>query len=203
MEQFSIKLMQPNDDVQLFKQVAQIHKEEIKKGFLAKLGSTLLIRIYRQAAKSPNAFVIIAEKDGVVYGFLAGSKNTGKFYKDFIRSSMIQVMPVMIPRMFSLKTVKHIAETLAYPSKKIQDDIPKSEIMNFCISSRFQRMGLGKILFDKMMEQFAAMGIRRIKIVTGENQVSAQKFYEKLNAKKVGELEIHQGMKSFVYTYEW
>ena len=98
-------------------------------------------------------------------------------------------------------TFKSIIETLFYPAQKFNYDLPKPEILNFCVSNEFQRKGVGKQLFYALIDKFRQIGIDQIKIVTGENQKKAQKFYESLSAKKVAEIEVHKGIKSLIYTY--
>ena len=46
------------------------------------------------------------------------------------------------------------------------------------------------------------MKIEEFKITTGESLTRAQRFYEKLGAKKDGEVEVHKGQKTYVYRYK-
>ena len=52
------------------------------------------------------------------------------------------------------------------------------------------------------MREFLNRGITECKIVTGESQDKARRFYESLNAQQVAETEIHSGAKSLIFVYQ-
>jgi ribosomal protein S18 acetylase RimI-like enzyme len=193
-----------NKDIplEIYKQVAGIHKAEISSGFLSTLPLNFLAGLYRALANSPYSFLFIAKNSqNTVVGFICGGINTEKVIKRFLIRNAIFSLPYLVTKFFSVRTIKKILETLLYPLKENDNDLPKPEILNFCVSSNKQRLGIGKKLFYALVEEFHKQGIHKFKIVTGENQITAQQFYKNINAIKVKETEIHQGIKSFVYIY--
>jgi ribosomal protein S18 acetylase RimI-like enzyme len=184
-----------------FRQIASIHKAEIKEGFLSTLGLSFLSLLYKSLSNSSYSFLIFAEEEGEIIGFICGGIDTNKVMKQFIMRYGIFVIPKLISNFFSLRKIKRILETLFYPVQKVNYNLPKPEILNFCVSNEFQRKGVGKKLFYALIDRFRQIGIDQIKIVTGENQKKAQKFYESLSANKVAEIEVHKGIKSSIYTY--
>jgi ribosomal protein S18 acetylase RimI-like enzyme len=182
-------------------QIADIHRREISEGFLSTVGSNFLMKLYRCVAGSPHTFLLAAMSDGSVLGFVAGCADTSQFYKYFFKRAGISVLPMLLPKLLSVDRLKRITETLLYPRRKHNQGLPASEILNFCTCREFQGQGIGRTLFSALMEEFRSRGIEEIKIVTGAHQVSAQKFYEKLGAGLVKDIEVHRGAKSLVYLY--
>ena len=186
----------------VFVEIAQLHKQAIKEGFLAGFSIAFLARLYRQAALSEHTVLYAATDDDVVKGFILGSYATDRFYSDFLIGSAWIILLQILPRLFSPRTLYRIFETLMYPkSKQANENYPKSEILNFCVSPNCQRSGVGKQLFFRMMSHFELHGVKDVKIITGESQVGAQCFYEKRGAKKVSTLQVHKGQSSFVYVF--
>lgn len=185
-----------------FDQLAEIHQSEIEQGFLSSLGVRFLRNLYGGLAKSPGAFVFAAVRDEEVMGFICGSTDTGKVYRGFLLSSGVVAAAQLVPKLLSWQRVRRLLETLFYPSRNQSLDLPKSEILNFCVSRSCQRMGIGKRLFADLVAEFQRRHVKSIRIVTGESQIKAQCFYESLQATKRAEIEVHDGTKSLVYTYD-
>ena len=184
-----------------FRQVARIHSEEIRSGFLPQLGMNFLVKLYKCISSSAHAFLFAAVHNDQIVGFICGSTNTKKLYSEFFLRYGPQVFPLILPKLMNFNNIKRGFETLLYPDKKESLDLPRSEILNFCVSHRFQRMGIGKKLFFELIEEFRRREMHSIKIVTGFNQQSAQRFYEALGAQLLTHIEVHQGVSSALYTY--
>jgi len=196
-----IKQIYKTAAISSFRQIASIHKAEIKEGFLSTLSVSFLSLLYLSLSNSPHSFLIFAEEEGEIIGFICGGIDTNKVMKQFIMRHGIFVIPKLISSFFSPKKITRILETLFYPAQKVNYDLPKPEILNFCVSSESQSKGVGKKLFYALIDKFRQIGVDQIKIVTGENQKEAQKFYESLSAEKVAEIEVHKGIRSSIYTY--
>ena len=182
-----------------YEEISNIHKAEISEGFLATFGSNFLTILYKTIATSDYSFLYAAK----IVGFICGCTNTNKLYLDFIRRAGFKAAFILIPKLINPRKFLRIVETLLYPSKKVNKDLPDSEILNFCVKSNTQGKGVGKMLFHALIKEFKQIGVEKIKIVTGKNQVSAQKFYTKLGAKKVADIEIHKETESLIYTYNY
>jgi len=185
-----------------FEQIASIHVAEISEGFLSTMPDSFLRTLYRTIASSPKAFLLVTRNQGNISGFLAASEDTGAVYKSMLLRGGPLLFVRALPKLFSFKRIAGILETLFYPARKTQTELPAAEIINFCVSSSYQRQGIGGLLFTAMEAEYRKRGIAKIKIITGEHQKSAQKFYEKLGAKKVETISVHKGTQSFAYTYQ-
>ena len=201
-----------NDDIRLVRlddktpavyinQLARIHREEIKEGFLSTLGVPFLRRLYHALVRSQYACVIAAVGDEQILGFICGSWNTGRIYREFLTRWGLLAAPVLLPKLLTFARLRKVLETLFYPSRAENQDFPREEILNFCVTAACQRKGVGKRLFFALMEEFRRRGVQAVKIVTGEGQKSARAFYESLGMSQAGEISIHGGSASFVYVY--
>jgi len=185
-------------------QAGHIHQQEISQGFLSSLGEKALLSIFSLAAEKRTGILLIARDaiQGNVCGFLLGTIDTGKFYKDFLFKKSFFVFINLLPKLLSLSKIRKIVETLVYPSKNELNDLPKAELLDIAISKEYQGRGLAQILFKEFSACLNEFGIDEFKITTGESLKQAQRFYEKLGAIKIGTIEVHKGQKTFVYCYK-
>lgn len=185
----------------MYRQLAVIHCEQIAGGFLTKLGPEFLNRLYRAVVASPEAVVIVARRDDVVAGFIAGSTSTRSVYRTFLRKQAWRSLPQLVPVLLRPTNFHRLWETWRYPTKPTRTNLPAAEILNFCIAAPFQRHGIGKRLFAELVQEFKQRRVPAFKIVTGGNQSSAHAFYESVGAHLVDRIEVHRGARSLVYWY--
>lgn len=182
---------------------ACIHRSEIDQGFISSLGYKMIELIFKHAVESKSGILFVAKekKSGSVCGFLLGTLNTRSFYKEFILKKSIIAIINIIPNIFSLKKIYMILEILLYPSRNEIKDMPDAELLDIAVSREYQGKGLAQILFRKFAEHLKEKNVKEMKITTGESLFRAHRFYEKLGAKRVGEINIHKGGKTIVYKY--
>jgi GNAT superfamily N-acetyltransferase len=197
-----IERLRPEHPLHLFDQVANIHREEIDSGFMSTLGHKFLVNMYKSLAVSSHIYLLAAIKDDKILGFICGSTDTGKAYKEVLFKRAVSFLPALLPKIISIEKIRGIIEVFFYPAKKQGKDLPRSEILNFCVSAVEQHRGIGSLLFSSLVDEFLRVNVDRIKIVTGEEQETAHRFYEKVGARNVGELSVHGGHRSFVYLFE-
>lgn len=183
-------------------QAARLHIREIDEGFLSSLGHNFLEMLYTALARSHTAFVITASSNGRLLGFICGSTDTRRTYLDFAVRAGPQAALRLAPKLLSAPRIKRALETLLYPTRRTKISLPRAEILNFCVSSDAQGRGIGRRLFSALTEEFWRRGVAEIRIVTGEEQRRAQKFYDRAGAHRVAELEIHPGTSSAVFIYK-
>ena len=80
--------------------------------------------------------------------------------------------------------------------------ISNSEIFNFCVDRRAQGKGVGQLLFLNAVDQLKRNKIKTLKIVTGQSQIGAQKFYYKSGAILSHKIMIHDDEQSMVFKYQ-
>jgi ribosomal protein S18 acetylase RimI-like enzyme len=187
---------------ELARDVARLHAAAIDRGFLTSLGEPFLATLYTGLAGLRSSFVITATLHGELLGFICGATDTRRAYLEFARSrSSPRAALTLLPRLFSLRTARRVAETLLYPTQATTVPLPSAEILNFCVTESQRGQGIGRRLFEALAAEFSRRHVDEIRIVTGAEQRSAQAFYDRIGARRVTELEIHEGTKSVVYTY--
>lgn len=189
------------DSPTVFAALAALHAEQISGGFLTSLGTPLLAQLYRAIASSPDAFIVVARIEGSIAGFLCASVDTRRVYRHVLRRAGLRLIPKLAGRLFQWRTVVRCWETLRYPSKSGPSDLPSAEILNFCVTQKVQRSGIGRKLFSAMEAEFARRGIGEIRIVTGATQHSAIEFYRKIGATPAGAIEVHAHSESKLFRY--
>ena len=197
-----IRRLHGDEDAQVFDQLAEVHRAEISEGFLSTLGPSFLRTLYQTLASSKSAFVLVSIEGNRVQGFIVGAMDTGAVYKEFFNRAGFKALRFLLPKLFSVARIKRICETLFYPKKKQSDSLPEPEILNFCVRSDLQSKGVGTQLFLSLCDEFRQRGVSQIRIVTGESQLSAQKFYEKKNARLAANIQVHKDSQSRVYVYD-
>ncbi len=181
-----------------------MHRSELTQGFLSSLGDGALRVLFEHAASSRFSVLLVVKhtESREVVGFLLGTTDTGAFYKDFLRRYSLKALVVVGPKLFSLRRLLGVVETLLYPSRKEVQDLPAAELLDVAVAKSRQGTGLGRALFREFCTIFRERGLSAFKITTGESLPQAQRFYERLGAKKVSTLEVHKGQKTFVYIYD-
>lgn len=196
-----IHLLAPNAAPTIFEALARLHAEEISGGFLTSLGTPLLKRLYRAIAGSPDAFVLIFQCGSGIGAFLCASTDTKRVYRHVLRRAWPHLLPVIIRKALSRHTIQRCWETLRYPSRQQVAEGPKAEILNFCVSGRIQRTGVGRQLFAAMEAEYRRRGVNAIRIVTGAGQHSAIRFYEKVGAIREASIQVHAKADSHLFLY--
>ena len=192
-------LLNPRDH-KILGDCADIHLQVIPDGFLPTFGRYFLLQLYDYLASSQKSFLIVSRVNDTTVGFICGSFGTGSLYRHFvIRKAALIGIPVL-RRLFIRGTLRKIWEVVRYPAGEEKDDLPGSEILNFCVTRSSQGQGVGRSLFQALCDEYKRCGIQDIRIVTGSDQLAAQKFYEKEGARLRQKLQVHEGHVSLMYT---
>ena len=196
-----IRLLGTGEAPEVFRELARLHSEEIEGGFLTSLGPRVLAKLYEGICSSPDAFIYTASVDGRIVGFLCGSTNTRRVYKHVLRRHGLSLVLAAAPSLFSWGNIRLSFETLRYPAKSVPEGLPAAEILNFCVTQRLHRAGIGRNLFAAMTTEFHRRGIPQIRIVTGATQYSAIQFYQKFGATPAGTIDVHSRTVSQLFRY--
>jgi ribosomal protein S18 acetylase RimI-like enzyme len=189
----------------LWARLAQLHQQEIDGGFLSSLGGATLAALYSALASSPEAVLLVAREraSGRILGFICGSIDARLVYRHVLIRRGAMLIPALLPRLFSYHTVWKISETVLYPVRNVNiRDLPRAEILNFCVDRSCQRSGVGRALFQALAAQFRKRGVAAMKILTGASQGKAQRFYSSIGAQLAGRMEVHGGQESVLFRYD-
>lgn len=179
--------------------IARLHIEGIKTGFISSLGIDFVTALYEAIAESDYGFGFVAEDDGKVLGFVAFTTNINKLYKSVILSEGFHFAFLLAGKMLSFKTLKKMFQTLFYPAKTKKMKLPSTEFLSMAIAKDARRKGLATTLMRKGFAECARRGIERVQMLVGADNEAANKLYQKCDFNLVGQTESH-GVKSNIYT---
>ncbi|HVA03643.1 MAG TPA: GNAT family N-acetyltransferase [Acidimicrobiales bacterium] len=177
---------------------ASLHGQLISEGFLASLGAQFLRRLYGRIARSDDSFLLVAEAEGTVVGFIAGSVALGRLYRSFLlRDSVVAALsaPVglvtALPRVF--ETLRHgLGHGLGGA------DTHAGELLAVAVDPRFRgrRVGLG--LVEGFLGELERRGAGAASVVVGADNASAIAMYERAGFTVARSFEMHRGTRSVV-----
>ncbi|MCE5310599.1 MAG: GNAT family N-acetyltransferase [Acidobacteriales bacterium] len=201
--EISVVMTKATESPKFWYQIAGLHQREIREGFLSTLGRKFLALLYASIVASDQAFLLAGVgAGGEVVGFICVTVDTSSVLKRCIWQSWFRLTVALLPQLFSWRVLVKVFETLRYASDGGDIALPRAEILNFCVGDSQQGKGIGRCLFAAATSELKRRGVARIKIVTGESQTRAQKFYDSAHARRVGGVQVHKGVKSVVFIYE-
>lgn len=180
--------------------VAMLHKKYIDRGFISSLGSSFLEHLYDAMITSENACCLVAEDAGELQGFISGTYELGRFYKDFMKTKLLPASIALLPELIRPAVFRKIMESFLYPAK--QERLPGAELMSIVVSEKYQGKGLSEQLFQGLMAEFKAKNIKRFKVVVGAELTAANKFYVKMGGFLYADIRVHGDEASRVYIWE-
>jgi len=176
------------------KRVAQLHIEGITTGFLSQLGVSFLQKLYVSINNAPDSRVFVAvDEHGKPVGFLAGSIDMNKMYRHIIIRQFVLFIIILLPHIFSVKTLRKIIETILYPLKKkkhsvsgndktvVTDDQScqiKTELLSIAVDKSARGKGVGKKLVFAFELYLKEKNIQQYKVVTFSLDKNSNSFYE-------------------------
>jgi ribosomal protein S18 acetylase RimI-like enzyme len=183
--------------------VAQLHKENISKGFLKELGVVPLFFLYRAIKKCKLSQLIVAKDDnGAVVGFVSIALDLPSLYRFFLIRYGVIVGIFALPKLIKLSRIKKVLNIFRYGKEKPQKKINNvsAELLSIVVDSDWRGTGVADRLFNQLVKIVKVQTKEKaFKIIVGESLTPAQKFYEKMGAVKEGEVSIHDNQKSFMY----
>jgi len=129
---------------------------------LMRLGTGLVSLIYRNAIVSPRGFCLVAEVEGRIEGFIFGTFDSRKWYRDFVLRQGFRAFWCLLPRLFVPRHLKTIWRGLTYFPEASPED-PPGELLSAVVNHELKRSGVGTVLFRSAMSLYLSHGIRRVK----------------------------------------
>ncbi len=123
--------------------VARLHAETITQGFLTRLGPRFLRQIYLGVAADPTSRVWVAVREGEVLGFLAYAVDVGAMYRRILRARTLRLAFASLPYTLNPWIVREVLDTLRYPHKQSDAQLPPAEILSVGVSPAARGGALG------------------------------------------------------------
>ncbi|MEN6308644.1 MAG: GNAT family N-acetyltransferase [Anaerohalosphaeraceae bacterium] len=178
--------------------VARLHQEGIPTGFLSSLGSSFLAELYASISQSSEGFGFVACEKGDVVGFIAFTTNLKQLYKTVLRGHGIKLIAILLPRLFSIKTIKKIVQNIFYPGKTEKLNLPQAELLSIVVSNSCRGKGLAGQLINYGFEECRRRGIPQVKVLVAEANQTANRLYQKNGFKLITQVDSH-GCTSNIY----
>lgn len=173
--------------------VAQLHMHAIRSGFLSTLGAGFLTLLYRALAESADDALFVAEIEGNVVGFIAGTRDTAAFYKRFLIRHGVMAGIRLLGSLTRPSEMRRIIETLRYGS-----DEPRAaaELLSMAVAPAARRKGLGGKLVDRLLGWAEDRDIEAMTVVVATQNDNATSLYATSGFGDDRDVEVHRGEAS-------
>ena len=190
-------LNKKTDKNQLYLDVAKLHIETIKSGFLPSLGIKFLALMYRCIDESNSSILITKYKDYQLVGFVSGSLGTLSLYKIMLNHPLKLIIS-LLPIIIDFKKINKILDILKLSTGSDRAKYPKAELLTICVHSNYHRQGIGLELYKNLYKYFQIASINEFIIIVGKT-LKANIFYKNLGASLAGEIKVHSNLNSNLY----
>lgn len=182
-------------------QVARLHIECLDRGFLATLGERFLALMYEAMDRSRGTVLLTEEEGERVTGFITGGNGMGEIYREMARRPL-RLAAALAPALVRPAKMRRILEIVRYSSSRpLADGVPEAELLSLAVSPKSRGTGIAERLYRRLVAEFLARGVDTFRITVGEALLPAHRFYSRMGAEVVGELEVHGGERSKVYVH--
>ena len=162
--------------------IVEIHLDAFKDFFLTRLGSDFLKFYYTCFVKSSETVTMVAEEEGIVYGFSASTKVCKGFNSRLIKSNLFAFGMLSLKMLFSYpKSLIRLAKNLTKKGEGVEDNEDYAELYSIGVSKSAQGRGVGKKLLAASEEILKKEGVDRVSLTTDYyNNESAVGFYHSM-----------------------
>lgn len=175
-----------------------MHISGIAAGFISSLGTDFVRVLYETIAESRFGFGLVAEIKGRIVGFVVFTPNINKLYKSVILKHGLYFMVLLAGKIFSINRLKKVVETMFYPGRVNNMDVPGAELLSIVVAPEERGKGLSCMLTRKGFEQCRQRGIEKVKVLVGADNKPANALYSKCGFQLAGQMQNH-GIISNVY----
>lgn len=180
------------------RRTAAIHRRCLPSGFFARLGDRFLARYHASFATSPSAILLVAEDDGTVVGFLAGTFDNAAHYRWLVRGRpLLRLLPVGVAALlrdrrlaaeFARTRLRRYARAVVRrlptprPAVDARADGAVSTVgvlTHVAVLEDARGTGAGRALVAEFTRQAVAAGTDELRLVTAA-EGDATAFYRRL-----------------------
>jgi len=184
---------------EVYRQVARLHISCINQGFLPRLGESFLALMYRAIDESDDGALIVDTDGDRVIGFVSGTIHMKAVYRRMLRH-WPTLFVALLPSMVRPHRVARILEILRYGgTHSTERPLPNAELLTIAIDSKFRGQRRADALYHRLSKYFAQNGQTEFKITAGAALEPAHRFYLRMGAEPIGEVQVHRGETSIAY----
>jgi len=158
-------------------QIAKLHIQGIQTGFISTLGLDFVKELYQSVAESESCFGFIEEEENIVLGYVALTTNLRDLFKRAIFRGFHRFLPLLLGKIFSIKRLENIFETLFYYRKVKKLNLPEAELLSIVVSKPQQGRGIAKRLIQETIKECNKRNIREVKVLVDASNNAANDLY--------------------------
>ena len=179
--------------------IVEIHLDAFKGFFLTSLGSDFLKFYYTCFVKSCETVTMVAEEEGIVYGFSASTKVCKRFNSRLIKSNLCSFGMLSLKMLFtSPESLLRLAKNLTKKGEGVEDNEDYAELYSIGVSKSAQGKGVGKKLLAASEEILKKEGVRRVSLTTDyDHNEQAVGFYHSMGYETLYEFVTYPNRKMF------
>ncbi len=121
----------------IYREVALLHIESIKTGFLPSLGVKFLTLMYKCIDESDFATLEIDFCNNELRGFVSGTIGNKSLFVEMLKHP-IKLSFSLIPILYNFRKVKKIFNLLNHLSGQERAKYPKPELLTICVNKNFK-----------------------------------------------------------------
>jgi ribosomal protein S18 acetylase RimI-like enzyme len=175
----------PGSPAEVFRQIAELHADQLKAGLLASFGARLLERLYRYAAADRDAILVGDVRDGKVTGFVMGSTQPSRFN----RRILVKLSPSIAWQLLQRPSIIPRAASLArYIGSRPSG--PTAELLSIAVDPKLQASGIGERLLREFHVKLRTYDVREYRVTAAITQTAALQFYRKHGGVIVSEIDL-------------
>ena len=179
-------------------EVARLHLEAIKTGFISSLGLDFITALYEAIAKTKSGFGFVAVRSQTLIGFVAFATNISALYKSVLWKKGLTFVSLLAGRMFSFQNLKRTLETLFYPARIKTGGLPAAELLSMAVTEEQRHKGIASELIREGLVMCANKGIEKVKVLVDADNKPANNSYLKSGFELAAQIDNH-GIRSNVY----
>ena len=179
-------------------QVAALHIQCISTGFISSLGIDFVTSLYEAIVQSKSSFGVVALRNEKVLGFAAFTTNLNKLYKSVVWRKGLLFALLLVGNVRSRRRVKKMFETLFYPGRIKNMNLPSAELLSIAVDPEERGKGLAGQLIEKGFQHCRKTGIDKVKVLIGADNKPGNKLYLKFGFEPVGQI-VNHGVLSNIY----
>lgn len=179
-------------------QVAALHIQCISTGFISSMGIDFVTSLYEAIVRSKSSFGVVAVRNEKVLGFAAFTTNINTLYKSIVWKKGLKFALLLASHMCSPTRLKRMFETLFYPARIKNKDLPSAELLSIAVAGEEQRKGLAGELIERGFRHCRKTGVDKVKVLIGADNKAGNKLYLKSGFEPAGQI-INHGLPSNVY----
>lgn len=179
---------------------ARLHHEQLPGSFLATLGPRFLRVLYRRLVLDGSSTVRVVRADEQVLGFVAGTDDTARFYRTFVRRDGPRALVAGAPGL--LRHPVAAWETLRYePSSTDAVELPDAELLALAVDPTARRHGVGLRLIRALQEDARARRLPGLRVTVAADNAAAIAAYARAGFHPATRIEVHRGRTSEVLVW--